>query len=178
MDNPFDTVVNMETKPAAAMEEVINPATGVVVDLQDVDSVLKDYEETKKILDEMRYHERLLRKAAWGLTNTGNKTRHLRGGEYQAKVVQGKVSPVQSILKEAWNSYPQFRDQYLRGRLHVDLQMREFNKARQTTTTDPALQQLFSMMNDAYENGTEGSPSLSVSPVPPTVDEQEIVDSL
>lgn len=145
----------------AAETELINPVTGAIVDTGDIDSLILACEECRRILDDTNAFYRTLREIAWSKTEGTTKTRRLRGKRYQAKVVQGDVYPVGAILKEAWNSYPQFREKYLRIS-RVDPQMREVAKLRSMSSDDPAFVQFKKMIEDAITKGTEGLPTVSM----------------
>lgn len=153
-----------EQQAAATAEDdqlVTNPLTGCIVNLDDIDSLILGCDEAKKQMQELRMFEQLLREAAWKKTAGSTKTRRLRGKKYQAKVEQGPRYPVGSILKEAYNSYPQFREQYLRID-SVKLQMREFAKLGGMTSDDPAFDNFRGMLVKAMENGSEGLATVSL----------------
>lgn len=141
--------------------EIINPVTGAIVSLDDIDSLILGCDECKKQIDELNTFYRTLREAAWAKTTGTTKTRRLRGKKYQAKVVQGDRYPVSAILKEAWNSYPQFRDKYLRIS-SISLQMREAAKLDSMTSDDKAFVQFKGMIKDSIEKGSEGLPTVSL----------------
>jgi hypothetical protein len=75
--------------------------------------------------------------------------------------VQGDRYPVGSILKEAWNAYPQFREKYLRIG-SVNLQMREVGKLKSLKSDDPAFVQFKGMIENSIANGTDGLPTVSM----------------
>lgn len=146
---------------AAADAELMNPVTGAIVNVDDIDSLILGCDECKRQLDELNAFYRTLREAAWSKTTGTTKTRRLKGRKYQAKVVQGDVYPVGAILKEAWNAYPQFAPKYLRiGK--IDPQMREVAKLKGMTSDDPAFVQFKGMIEDALTKGTEGLPVVSL----------------
>ena len=149
--------------PAAAPREteLMNPVTGALVSLDDIDSLILGCNECKTQIDELNTFYRTLREAAWAKTTGSTKTRRLKGRQYQAKLEEGYRSPVGAILKEAWNAYPQFRDKYLRiGK--VDPQMREVAKLKSMTSDDPAFAQFKQMIDDAITKGTVGVPTVSM----------------
>lgn len=146
---------------AANAAELINPITGAIVSLDDIDSLILGCDECKRILDDINTFYRTLREAAWAKTQGETKTRRLKGKKYQAKVVQGDRYPVSAILKETWNAYPQFRDKYLKIGA-INLQMREVGKLKSMTSDDPAFTQFKQMIDDAIEKGTDGLPTVSI----------------
>lgn len=147
---------------AVAQEtEIINPVTGALVNLDDIDSLILGCDECKRLISELEIFYRTLREAAWAKTSGTTKTRRLKGKKYQAKLEQGTRHPVGAILKEAWNSYPQFREKYLRiGK--IDPQMREVAKLEGMASDDPSFNQFKGMIKDAIEKGSEGLPTVSL----------------
>lgn len=145
----------------AQATEIINPVTGAIVSLDDIDSLILGCDECKKLISELEVFYRTLREAAWAKTAGTTKTRRLKGKKYQAKLEQGPRYPVGSILKEAYNAFPQHRDQYLKiGK--IDLQMREVAKLEGMASDDPSFNQFKGMIKDAIEKGSEGLPSISM----------------
>jgi hypothetical protein len=140
---------------------VTNPLTGCLVNLDDIDSLILECDEVKKQMQDLRAFDQLLREVAWKKTAGNTKTRRLRGKKYQAKVEQGPRYPVGSILKEAYNSYPQYRDKFLRID-SVKLQMREYAKLEGMASDDPAFDNFKGMLQKAMENGSEGLATVSL----------------
>lgn len=145
----------------AQATELMNPVTGVLVNIDDIDSLILGCDECKKLLAELKTFDQTLREIAWSKTQGEAKTRRLKGKQYQAKVVQGDRYPVSAILKETWNAYPQFRDGYLKIG-SINLQMREVGKLKSMTSDDPAFKQFKGMIEDAIEKGTDGLPTVSI----------------
>lgn len=149
------------TAAVAQETEIINPVTGAIVNTDDIDSLILGCDECKKLMNELKTFDHTLREIAWSKTAGTTKTRRLKGKKYQAKVEEGPRYPVSSILREAWNSYPQFREQYLKIS-KVDPQMREVAKLKSMTSDDPAFGQFKGMIENAIANGTDGLPSVSL----------------
>jgi hypothetical protein len=144
-----------------ASSDLINPVTGCIVNTDDIDSLILGCDECKRLLDDINTFYRTLREIAWSKTAGTTKTRRLKGRKYQAKIEQGQRYPVGSILKEAYNAFPAFRDKYLRIE-SVKLQMREYAKLEGTTSDDPAFVQFSGMLKDAMEKGSDGLPTVSL----------------
>ena len=62
---------------------------------------------------------------------------------------------MQSILKEAWQAYPQFREQYLKID-SVKPIAKELKKLEALQTDDAAFGAFAGMLKDAMEKGSEG----------------------
>lgn len=146
---------------AAAATELINPVTGAIVDIDNIDSLILGCDECKRLLDELNTFYRTLREAAWAKTTGTTKTRRLRGTKYQAKLEEGDKYPSASILSEAWNSYPKYRDEFLKIG-SIKLKMREVGKLAGMTSDDPAFGQFKGMIEDAIKNSTQGMPTVSM----------------
>lgn len=140
---------------------VMNPVTGTLVDMGDIDSVIVACDECKKLAADLRSFDQMIRQRALQLAQGTAQTRRIRGRKYQAKVVLGDQYPNQSVLKEAYNAFPQFRETYLRiGSLQ--LQKRETNKLANMTSDDPAFDQFKRMIEAAIEQGSQGLPSVTL----------------
>lgn len=144
--------------------ETMNPLTGALVDLDDIDSIIlaiDGTDGTKRQLNDLKTFDRMLRERAVALTEGDAKTRRLRGKEHQAKVVMGDRYWDQSVLKEAWNSFPKFADKYLRIG-SINPQLRECNKLASMTSDDPAFDTFKGMLLRAKENGSDGLATVSI----------------
>lgn len=146
---------------AAGENEIMNPVTGVLVNVDDIDSLIVGCDECKKLISELETFYRSLREIAWSKTTGDAKTRRLRGKQYQAKLEAGGRYPVQSILKEAFSVYPQFRDKYMKIG-SINLQMREVGKLKSMTSDDPAFGQFKGMIEDAIAKGNDGLPTIAL----------------
>jgi hypothetical protein len=141
--------------------QIVNPVTYAIVDLSIPDVAISACGENKQMLSDLRDFDMVCRHAVVKMTSGDARTRRVRGQHLQAIVTMGSITPVQSILKEAWESYPQFRDEFLRIST-ISLKMREFKKLESMASTDPAFNQFKKMLVDAYEQGSEGSPRVDV----------------
>ncbi len=149
-----------ESKEPAEENIAINPLTGSIVYLDDIDSVIAGCSKAKDELAELRSHERLLRERAASFTSGDAKTRRIQGHSLRAKVEMPDLSWDQSVLKEAWNSFPQFRDEYLKIGI-VDVKLREFKKLANLSTSDAAFRQFKGMLERA-NRGPQGLPSVTI----------------
>lgn len=111
---------------------VSNPVTGELIATTDIDGLIALVADCKR----MRESLQLAAQAAtvhllhitegMGITT---KTRRVRGRTHRARLEMPGVSYEQSILKESWFAWPQFRDELLRIE-RVGVKAREFGKAR------------------------------------------------
>lgn len=141
---------------------IMNPMTGELIDTNDIDALIGAAVEVKSLLTELGFFGNTLRKKALTLAEGEKKTRRLRGKTKEAKLENcGSVYPVGSILKEAWTSYPQFRNQYMRidG---IALKLTEFNKLAGMTTDDKSFQSFKDMLERAVSTGSPVTPSITL----------------
>lgn len=141
---------------------IMNPLTGELINTDDIDALIAAAIEVKSLLVELRFFGQNLRNKALELSEGDKKTRRLRGKTMTAKLENcGSVYPVGSILKEAWLSYPQYREQYMRID-NIALKLVEFNKLAQTTTDDKAFQSFKDMLERAVSTGSPVTPSITL----------------
>lgn len=139
---------------------VMNPVTGAVVDLKDIDSVIRAVKECKELKSDLESFDRLIRQTAVGFTKGTAKTRRIQGKTLRAKVEMPDDAFDQSILKEAWHAYPKHREKYLRIS-RIDPQLREVKKLRELSTDDPAFESFKTMIERANQ-GPQGMPRVTV----------------
>lgn len=159
-DSDDEADVADATVEAANDRLVMNPITGAVVDLKDIDSVIRAAVECKALKSDLESFDRLIRMTAVGFTKGTAKTRRIQGKTLRAKVEMPDDSWDQSILKEAWNAYPKHREQYLRIS-RVDPQLREVKKLRELSTDDPAFDSFKTMIERANQ-GPQGTPRVTI----------------
>lgn len=150
--------------PASEDEDerlIMNPITGAVVNLDDIDSVIRACAENKQLKADLDTFDRTVREAAVAFTTGTAKTRRIQGKTLKAKVEMGDVYPNQSILKEAYAAYPKYRDGYLTI-ASVNLKLREFKKLENLATDDPAFESFASMLKTAHQQGSVGSARVSI----------------
>ena len=113
-------------------EEILDPLTGELVSVNDVDTLI-DLLESLKRADEANYAATVqVRRALAAKAPHEKKTERVAGNRRAVKIEHPSKSWDNSKLKEAWNSYPKFRDQYLRIS-SIEPQLREVDKLRGTT---------------------------------------------
>ncbi len=112
------------------LRELTDPITGEIVDPSDVDQLAEAIQRCSAELDRLhKWHWLLRSKLAEHAPDTDTKTRRVRGRRYRVVLTFPDSSWDQSILKEAWNAYPKYRDQLLRiGRIEV--KKRELKKVK------------------------------------------------
>lgn len=146
---------------ASGEQWIENPVTGQLVNLADLDSLILACDSTKEQLAMLKEFDKTLREQAWQRTQGAAKTRRLQGRKYTAKVVGGDLYPNGSMLKEAWNAYPQFRDNYLRIG-SIQLKAVEAKKLANMTSDDPAFSTFAGMLKAAQDSGSVGLASVSL----------------
>lgn len=138
----------------------VNPLTGLIVDTNDIDSLITELADVKSQIDQLNGFNRLLRQIAADKTTGTAKARRIQGKERIALVTFPKETWDQAVLKEAYHSYPKIRDTYLRIS-EVGVIAKEFKKLKETTTDDQALNQFKGMITRAYRE-PQGIPSVKV----------------
>lgn len=130
---------------------IVDPA-GEVVHCDDPDALAECLIRLKAWKDDIYACERAVKLAVLALTEGDAKTRRVRGPVHRIKVEMPGKSWEQSILKEAWNAYPQFRDKVL-GIGSINVKRREFNKMR-NESGPPDFEQFRSMIAAAEREPT------------------------
>jgi len=148
-------------EPSAAIDQeiLVCPLTGEVIDIADTDSLLDCYERVDRA-DKFNYATKLRIRELLAEKTEGNaKTRRVAGRRRLAKVTMPDDSWDQSILREAWNSYPKFRDEYL-AISSLRVQSREFKKL--VNTAGPPDLTTFRDMLTRANRGPQGVPTISI----------------
>lgn len=134
---------------------------GEVVDAEDPDALIDAYERIEAIDLKVYQAKVLLKQALAGLSTGDKKTRRVGGKRRTVVVTMPSPGWSQSLLKEAFNSYPQFRDELLRVDT-IGVKARELGKARETSKpTDPAWETFRNMVVGA-ETPPSGNPSIKI----------------
>lgn len=132
---------------------------GEFVEVDDIDGLIDMYEEIDAV-DKKVYGAKLrIRTALANLTEGDAKTRRVKGTRRTAKITMPDDSWDQSILKEVWNSYPDYADDVL-AIAALRVKLREFKKLVNTSGTD-AFNQFRDMITDA-NRGPVGTPTVKV----------------
>lgn len=139
---------------------IMNPLTGSLIDTNNIDSLILGCIDAKKQLDDLRCFEDTLRRKLGEFTSGTAKTRRVKGKTLQAKLEMADEGWDQTILKEAYQSYPKFRDGYL-GIGTVSVKLREFKKLSEMATDDVAFKQ-FKCMLEASVRPATGAPRVSL----------------
>lgn len=145
--------------PSAEPAEILDPLTGELVSVDDVDSVIDLLESLKRMEDAVRDAKVQVTRALAAKAPHEKKTERVAGQRRVAKIEHPGKSWDNSKLKEAWNSYPKFRDQYLRIAA-IDPQLREVDKLR--GTSGPADLESFKSMVLSAEREPTASPRISI----------------
>lgn len=158
--------VSYESDSAKAEQEpeedpmIMNPLTGALVNTNDIDSLILAAVDTKKQISDLQAFEDTIRRRIGEFTTGTAKTRRVRGKTLLAKVEMPDETWDQTMLKEAWNSYPLLRDELLRLG-SVNVKMTEFKKLANTATDNPAFGQFAQMIKGAQRPAT-GAPRITL----------------
>lgn len=139
---------------------VFDPFNGEVVEATDVDGLAALYEKMRSVESKIRACKDGIRQAVMALSEGDTKTRRVRGRNVTIKLTMPDDNWDQSILKEAYHSFPQFRDEFLRI-AKVDPKLREVKKLASTASEDPAFTTFRDMVTRA-NRGPTGLPTISV----------------
>ena len=141
------------------LEEILDPLTGELVSVNDVDSVIDLLESLKRMEDAVREAKVQVTRALAAKAPHEKKTERVAGQRRVAKIEHPGKSWDNSKLKEAWNSYPKFRDQYLRIS-SIEPQLREVDKLR--GTSGPADLESFKSIVMAAEREPTSNPRITI----------------
>lgn len=94
-------------------ETLVDLATGEVISLDDPDALCESYRRLSENIGRLSELKKKIALAIDELADGKEKTQYVRGRRLRAKVVKADDSWEQSVLKEAWNSYPKLRDEFL-----------------------------------------------------------------
>lgn len=148
-----------EQETAKAEPGFRNPLNGEIVPPDDVDALIDAYEQADAALRKLRSFTGAIRQRLFELSEGDTKTRRIRGNRRRAKVERPDDVWEQSILKEAWHSFPKYRDEVLTiDRLRVRL--REWNKIKNETGPDDFL--TFRAMVEKANRGPQGLPKVTI----------------
>lgn len=120
------------TNAAELPTEIENPIDPELISTTDVDALIDAIEAWTKLDKEIYAAKTMAIRALVALTDSDARTRRIQGRRRKAVIEMPGTNWDNSKLKEAWNSYPQFRDQYLRI-AEIAPQLREVNKLRETS---------------------------------------------
>ena len=138
---------------------LIDPTTGELVALDNADELIDCLERVNKHDSRIYACKQHIRMALAKLAEGEAKTRRVRGKRRRAKLEFPGSRWNQSILKEAWNSYPSLRDQALRIGT-VDVRAREFAKIR--NESGPADFEQFKGMILSAEQPSASPPTVTI----------------
>lgn len=142
--------------------EVLDPETGELIDANDIDGLAGLLGRLRAKRDELYAPiatvERFL--ASHAPADDGPRTKRVRGKERTVKIEHPGPSWNNSMLKEAWNSYPKYRDEYLRLE-RVAPKVREVKKLQETTAVEKDFETFQNMVLDAEQEPT-GKPRITV----------------
>lgn len=139
--------------------ELVDPLTGEILDRDNVDDLIDSYERLKQTSDRCYAVQMEIRRILADKTEGDAKTRRIRGKRRAAKITMPDDSWDQSILREAFHSYPQHRDECLKIDT-VKVMLREYKKL--VNTSGPPDFETFRDMVTKANRGPTGTPALAV----------------
>jgi hypothetical protein len=117
------------------IEDVISPLDGECVAYDDVDALISLYEAVEKADKRLYATKLLIRDALAHLSEGDAKTRRVAGNQRTAKLTFPSETYDQGIMRDVWESHPDFRDTYLRIASFRPMK-REITKLKNTSGTD------------------------------------------
>lgn len=154
--DPMNFAGREQLLQAATATEIIDP-WGECISIADPDQLIDAYERINNFDQRCAMAKQQIRQALGNLTEGDAKTRRVQGKRRKAKVEFPGLNFDQSKLKEAWNSYPQLRDQCLKIE-KIGVKITEYKKLANTAGA-PEVETFRNMVTSAS----------SESDLPPTV---------
>jgi hypothetical protein len=139
--------------------EIECPLTGEIVRLSDADGLIDLFERVKRTGDICYAVQMKCREALAAMSEGDTKTRRVRGRRRLAKITMPDDAWENSLLMEAFNSYPQYRDQCLRIE-RIKVMLRDYKKVV-GTAGPPDFEQFRNMVSKA-NRGPCGTPVVTV----------------
>ena len=147
-------------EPLAPPTEIEHPLSpGEIVALDDIDGLIDLYEQLDGI-DKRIYGTKIrIRDALAKMTEGDAKTRRVKGKRRTAKITMPDDGWEQSILKEAWNSFPDYAEDVL-AIASLRVKLREYKKL--VNTSGDASFTTFRDMVTSANRGPIGTPTISI----------------
>lgn len=145
------------TEPTS--NEIHDPTTGELIDRQDIDSLIDALERIEA--DDARLYAAKceIRKALAAMTEGNAKTRRVQGHRRKAKVEMPSDSWDRKALRQAWDTWPDLRDQALRIG-SIEIKAVEYKKLI-NTSGPPELEAFRNALTQA-NLGPQGLPSVKI----------------
>lgn len=155
------TAITSDPLPDTDPGFILNPITEAIVDDTNIDAMIDAYEEMKLFGDRLYAAQIAIRNKLADLTKgqTDAKTRRVQGTRRRVMIEMPSAGWDQSILKEAWNSFPDLRDQCLKIDT-VGVKAREWKKLENTAGA-PHLETFREMVKAAIRPPT-GTPTVKI----------------
>lgn len=132
---------------------------GEILKATDIDQLIDVYESVSAAINEAYAVQRWIRERAAELTHGETKTRRLVGKRRKAKVTMPDDGWDQGQLKEAFNSFPQYRDEVMTI-ASLRVRLREFKKLSSSQGDNSF--NLFRDMVVAANKGPQGLPTVAI----------------
>jgi hypothetical protein len=150
---------NEQVDEQPVITHITDPTTNERIPVEDIDRLIALYEKMDGYKQRATTALYEVRDALFRQTKEDKVTRRIRGKERTAVLTLPNESWDQSILLEAWNSYPNIRDEILKiGAIKV--KKREYNKMV-GTYGDKAFEQFKGMVQRACK-GRVGMPRIKI----------------
>ena len=162
VEKPEPTEPNDAPEPDMP-EIIVDPTTKKPISTADVDALITLHEKMKTYRDQSRDTMLEIEEILFRMTEDGDDaqlvTRRLKGKTRTMIISLASVSWEQSILLEAWNSYPKLRNDTLKINT-IGVKAKEYKKMT-GTTGDKAYTQ-FKKMITAADRDRTGKPSFKI----------------
>ena len=148
----------MNDEPSTAL---LHPISGELLDTNDVDGLIDAWEDLQALEQRLRAARLAMATAlAAQAPREGDcRTTRLRGNRRKVRIEYPADSWDQSMLKEAWNAFPAWRDEYLRI-VEVGVKLREYAKMARESGPEPFA--CFQRMLQSAHRGPTGTPRIVV----------------
>ncbi len=138
---------------------IVNTLDGERVAIDDADALIETYEILNGTRQDLANTLWSIREALGKLADGDAKTRRVKGEHRTVKLTFPGTKWDQGILREAWEAFPEFRDEYLRI-ARIEPKLRETAKLAQTS--GPVDFNTFRKMVAAAESESTAPPTVKV----------------
>lgn len=136
------------------------PLSGARVSADDIDGLADLFLQLDSINKQIYGALSNIRRALADQTEGTAKTRRLRSKRYRLKIEMPSDSWDSGALRRAWDSFPQYRDEFLRIE-KVGVQLRQFKKIVNEVSSEEDFNQFRDAITGA-NNGPTGTPRVTV----------------
>lgn len=161
-DELIDSLINGDQSESVTERSIMNPITGSMVDMDDIDSIIRACEDCKSLMADLKTFDDTVRRRAGEFAKGTSKTRRIQGAELQAKIEMPDETWDQPLLKSLWAEpkYEKFRERYLKLG-SVNVAKTEFNKLKGLSSDDETFAVFQSLLLSAEKPAT-GAPRVTM----------------